>query len=66
MAAGKTVSQSSVRAHSSALNAVDSSRSTAFMTVRDSPPQWWYVDLGDDYMTEAIDIHLPDPAVGKH
>ena len=65
MAAGKTVSQSSVRGSSDALNAVDGSHGTASMTARGSPPQWWMVDLGDDYMIEGIDIHVPDPAEGE-
>ena len=58
--------QRSVRASSFGQYAVDGDEETSAKTVRNSYPQWWYVDLGDDYMIDAIDIHLPDPAEGEH
>ena len=66
VAVGKMATQRSVRASSFGQYAVDGDEETSAKTVRNSYPQWWYVDLGDDYMIDAIDIHLPDPAEGEH
>lgn len=67
VAAGKTAKQSSVENNRLAGYAVDDALEgyTYSMTKRNEPPQWWMVDLEDDYFIETVRFFYPYQSNGK-
>ena len=58
VATGKTATHSSTRGSSDASFAIDGNLDyTASRTERNDPPQWWMVDLGDEYFIQMIAFH---------
>lgn len=62
---GKPAAQSSVEDNRVADYAVDGDYGTYSMTKRNEPPQWWMVDLEDDYFIDRMYINAPPVTSGK-